>query len=80
GEIENYDKTLAELRAQRDQAMTDEPQLNTLSQQLRTAEKSYALYSDNLEQARIDHELDNSQISNIALIEHATLNPARVFP
>lgn len=80
GEIENYDKTLTELRAQRDQAMTDEPQLNTLSQQLRTAEKSYALYSDNLEQARIDHELDNSQISNIALIEHATLNPARVFP
>lgn len=80
GEIENYDKTLAELRTQRDQAMTDEPQLNTLSQQLRTAEKSYALYSDNLEQARIDHELDNSQISNIALIEHATLNPARVFP
>ena len=80
GEIENYDKTLAELRAQRDQAMTDEPELNKLTQQLRTAEKSYALYSENLEQARIDHELDSSQISNIALIEHATLNPARVFP
>lgn len=80
GEIENYDKTLAELRAQRDKAMTDEPELNKLTQQLRTAEKSYALYSENLEQARIDHELDSSQISNIALIEHATLNPARVFP
>ena len=80
GEIENYDKTLAELRAQRDQAMTDEPELNKLTQQLRTAEKSYALYSENLEQARIDHALDSSQISNIALIEHATLNPARVFP
>ena len=80
GEIENYEKTLAELRAQRDQAMTDEPELNKLTQQLRTAEKSYALYSENLEQARIDHELDSSQISNIALIEHATLNPARVFP
>lgn len=40
GEIENYDKTLAELRDQRDKAMTDEPELNKLSQQLRAAEKA----------------------------------------
>ncbi|MFC6299188.1 lipopolysaccharide biosynthesis protein [Pseudomonas sp. CCM 7893] len=80
GQIEDYDKTLETLRTERDQVMTDEPELNRLTQQLHTAEKSYALYSENLEQARIDHELDSSQISNIALIEHATLNPARVFP
>ncbi|MFO2466447.1 exopolysaccharide transport family protein [Pseudomonas sp. 15FMM2] len=80
GEIENYDKVLDTLRTERDRVMTEEPELNRLTQQLRTAEKSYALYSQNLEQARIDHELDSSQISNIALIEHATLNPARVFP
>lgn len=80
GQIDNYDKTLTALRTERDRVMTEEPELNRLTQQLRTAEKSYALYSENLEQARIDHELDSSQISNIALIEHATLNPARVFP
>ncbi|KWU52834.1 exopolysaccharide transport family protein [Pseudomonas palleroniana] len=80
GQIDSYDKTLAALRTERDRVMTEEPELNRLTQQLRTAEKSYALYSENLEQARIDHELDTSQISNIALIEHATLNPARVFP
>lgn len=80
GQIESYDKTLDALRTERDRVMTEEPELNRLTQQLRTAEKSYALYSENLEQARIDHELDSSQISNIALIEHATLNPARVFP
>lgn len=80
GEIDSYDKLLDALRTERDRVMTEEPELNRLTQQLRTAEKSYALYSENLEQARIDHALDSSQISNIALIEHATLNPARVFP
>ncbi|MDI2590232.1 exopolysaccharide transport family protein [Pseudomonas sp. 681] len=80
GQIADYDKNLDALRTERDRVMTDEPVLNRLTQQLNTAEKSYALYSENLEQARIDHELDSSQISNIALIEHATLNPARVFP
>ncbi|AKA22425.1 GumC family protein [Pseudomonas chlororaphis] len=80
GQIEDYDKNLAALRAERDRVLGDEPELNRLTQQLRTAEKSYALYSENLEQARIDHELDSSQISNIAIIEHATFNPSRVFP
>lgn len=80
GQIEDYDKTLAALRTERDRVLSDEPELNRLTQQLRTAEKSYALYSENLEQARIDHELDSSQISNIAIIEHATFNPSRVFP
>lgn len=80
GQIADYDKTLEALRVERDRVLTDQPELNRLTQQLQAAEKSYALYSDNLEQARIDHELDSSQISNIAIIEHATFNPARVFP
>jgi uncharacterized protein involved in exopolysaccharide biosynthesis len=80
GEIGGYDQTLTGLRQDRDQVMTDEPELNHLTLQLTTAEKSFALYSENLEQARIDQALDTSQISNIALIERATFNPARVFP
>lgn len=80
GQIGGYDQTLAGLRQDRDQVMTDEPELNRLTLQLTTAEKSFALYSENLEQARIDQALDTSQISNIALIELATYNPTRVFP
>jgi uncharacterized protein involved in exopolysaccharide biosynthesis len=80
GQIEDYEKALAVLRTERDGVLTDEPELNRLTQQLHTAEKSYALYSENLEQARIDHALDSSRISNIAIIEHATFNPARIFP
>lgn len=75
-----YDRELTALRKERDRVLGDEPELNRLQLELETAEKSFALYSENLEKARIDHALDTSQISNIAQIEQATLNPARVFP
>ncbi len=54
--------------------------MTRLGRELSTAERNYALYVDNLEKSRIDRELDNSQISNIAVIEEATLNPGRIFP
>lgn len=71
---------LAKLEADRTQAVGLEPELSQLQLELDAAEKSFALYSDSLEKARIDRELDASQISNIAVIEQATLNPSRVFP
>ena len=80
GQIREHDQQLAQLRAERQRIMSNEPQINRLQLELDSAEKSYALYAENLEKARIDQELDNSQISNIALIEHATFNPSRVFP
>jgi uncharacterized protein involved in exopolysaccharide biosynthesis len=79
-QIAEYDRELAALRKERDRVLGDEPELNRLQLELETAEKSFALYAENLEKARIDHALDTSQISNIAQIEQATLNPARVFP
>ncbi len=71
---------LAKLEADRTQAVGLEPELSQLQLELDAAEKSFALYSDSLEKARIDRELDASQISNIAVVEQATLNPSRVFP
>ncbi|SHM92098.1 Uncharacterized protein involved in exopolysaccharide biosynthesis [Pseudomonas asturiensis] len=71
---------IAQLEADRQLALNLEPELSRLQNELDAAEKSYALYTDSLEKARIDRELDNSQISNIATIEDATYNPSRVFP
>lgn len=71
---------LAQLEKDRQLALSLEPELSRLQSELSANEKSYALYTDSLEKARIDRELDKSQISNIAIIEEATLNPSRVFP
>lgn len=73
-------KQLAKLEAQRKSAMAIEPELARLARELSASERNYALYVDDLEKSRIDRELDKSQISNIAVIEQATLNPGRVFP
>lgn len=73
-------KQLVNLEAQRKEAMEIEPELARLARELSATERNYALYVDNLEKSRIDRELDKSQISNIAVIEEATLNPGRIFP
>jgi len=71
---------LAKLEEDRRRALAIEPELARLQRELDAAEKSFALYSDSTEKARIDRELDNNRISNIAVIEDATFNPSRVFP
>ncbi|WP_325985081.1 lipopolysaccharide biosynthesis protein [Pseudomonas protegens] len=71
---------LLKLEQERHQALAVEPELARLQRELSAAEKSFALYSDSTEKARIDRELDQSQISNIAVIEEATFKPSRVFP
>lgn len=71
---------LLKLEQDRRQALALEPELARLQRELSAAEKSFALYSDSTEKARIDRELDQSQISNIAVIEEATFQPSRIFP
>ncbi len=73
-------KQLIKLEIQRREALTIEPELARLQREMNAAELNYTLYTDRMEKSRIDRELDKSQISNIALIEQATLNPARIFP
>ncbi|OHC26435.1 MAG: lipopolysaccharide biosynthesis protein [Pseudomonadales bacterium RIFCSPLOWO2_12_59_9] len=80
GQLSNYEKHLKQMQQERSQVLTDEPQVSQLQMQLQSAEQSFALYANSQEKARINRELDNSQISNIAQIEHATFNPSRTFP
>jgi uncharacterized protein involved in exopolysaccharide biosynthesis len=79
-QLTEQDKQLAELEAQRSEAMALEPTLARMNRELQAAERNYRLYVESLEKSRIDRELDNSQISNISVIEEATYNPGRVFP
>ncbi|WP_191488902.1 GumC family protein [Pseudomonas sp. FEN] len=69
-----------QLEQDRRQALALEPEMDRLQRELDAAQKNFALYSSSTEKARIDRELDKSQISNIAVIEPATLNESRVFP
>jgi uncharacterized protein involved in exopolysaccharide biosynthesis len=79
-QLKRQEQQLAALEQERAQAMATEPQLAQLQRALTVEESNYLLYAESLEKARIDRELDGSSISNIAIIEEATLNPSRVFP
>lgn len=74
------DEQLKLLEDERAKALSVEPDLARMQRELAAAEKNFVLYNESLEKARIDRELDNSRISNIAIIETATFNPSRVFP
>ncbi|RMX03533.1 lipopolysaccharide biosynthesis protein [Corticibacter populi] len=80
GQIADYQEQIESLRQQRLDVQAQEPEILRLSMELDNAEKSYALYAANVEKARIDRELDLNQISNVAIIEAATINRSRVFP
>jgi polysaccharide biosynthesis protein PslE len=79
-QLKRQENQLAALEQERSKAMATEPQLAQLQRALAAEERNYVLYAESLEKARIDRELDDSSISNIAIIEEATLNPSRVFP
>jgi uncharacterized protein involved in exopolysaccharide biosynthesis len=79
-QLQQLDTQLVQLEKDREQALSLEPQFSRLQNELDAEEKNFVLYTDSLEKARIDRELDKSRISNIAIIEQATLNPSRVFP
>jgi uncharacterized protein involved in exopolysaccharide biosynthesis len=61
-------------------AVAAEPEISRLQRALAALEKNQALYAESLEKSRIDGALDRERISNIAVIEEPTFNPARVFP
>lgn len=79
-QLVRQDGHLEKLEQDRAKALAAEPEVARLQRALTAAEKNFALYNESLEKARIDRELDDSRISNIAIIEQATLNPSRVFP
>ncbi len=79
-QLAKQETQLATLEGERNKALNAEPEISRLQRALSMAEKNSALYRESLENSRIERELDNSRISNISVIQHATLNPTRVFP
>ncbi|WP_293933359.1 exopolysaccharide transport family protein [Iodobacter sp.] len=79
-QIAAYDQELLKLKQERQRILSVDPDLSRLERDLAVAEKNYLLYVNSLEKSRIDRELDNNRISNIAVIEQATFTPSRVFP
>lgn len=79
-QLQQLDMQLEQLEKDRQKALDMQPQFSRLQSQLEAENKNYALYTVSLERARIDRELDDKRISNIAVVEPATLNPTKVFP
>lgn len=73
-------RQIRELIAARERVMAIEPRASVLEHLLRTAEHNYAHYMGDAEKARIAQALSANRISNVAVVEPATLDPARVFP
>jgi len=61
--------TQAELKALNDAGV----KITALTREVEIQEANYRKYSENLEQARIDHALENGKISNINVVQSATL-------
>lgn len=78
--IESKTAQIDQLQQERMNVLQEEPKAAKLLRLIDAAEKNYMLYTQSLEKARIDRELDVNRISNIAVVEAATLNEARVFP
>jgi uncharacterized protein involved in exopolysaccharide biosynthesis len=57
-----------------------EMQIRQLERETQLLEESYATYADYLEQARIDGELQRQRISNVNVLQHATLQSKPVSP
>lgn len=57
-----------------------EAQLAELQRQLDIAQANYVKYSDKLEEARINRELDTERISNVKVVQSATLTLKAVSP
>lgn len=79
-EVVGINGQIAELTEERATIINQEPEISRLTMQLDSAEKSYALYTENLEKARIDKALDSSLISNISIVEPANAAAGRIFP
>ncbi|MFB0525788.1 MAG: GumC family protein, partial [Phycisphaerae bacterium] len=66
----------AELKALNDAGV----KITALTREIEIQEANYRRYSENLEQARIDHALESGKISNINVVQSATLPIKSVRP
>ena len=70
---------LTQLRAELNQIDQLEAPIRRLDYEKELLEGKYRIYLENKEQARVNQELESKQISNISIVQHATL-PSRPDP
>ena len=73
---EQREGILAELR----QLNADGVTVEELEREVMVARNNWIQYSENLEQARIDQQREESRVSNVSLAQSATLNEKPVSP
>lgn len=71
--VENLKKRLADAQAGLKTLNEADLRITHLKREIDIQEANYRKYSDNLEQARIDHALEIGKISNISVVQPATL-------
>jgi len=78
--IEAQKKGLKEARAELRTLNDAEVRIANLMREISTREANYRKYSENLEQARIDQAMESERISNISVVQPATLPIKAVRP
>lgn len=78
--VEAHKKELKEVRAELRTLNDAEVRMANLMREISTREANYRRYSENLEQARIDQAMENERISNISVVQPATLPIKAVRP
>ena len=77
--VENLRVQLAKSQAGLKTLNDAEMKIKQLTREISIQEANYQRYSENLEQSRIDYALENEKISNISVVEPATL-PVKPVP
>lgn len=71
--VENLGGQLADAQAGLKALNDADRRITRLKREISIQEANYRRYSENLEQARIDHALESEKISNISVVQSATL-------
>ncbi|MCA9246072.1 MAG: GumC family protein [Planctomycetales bacterium] len=74
-QAEETRRQLAEARRDVEQFNENEYRIAELEREIQLLDTNYRKYSDNLEQARIDHSLESRRMSNISVVQPATFEP-----
>jgi len=78
--VETQKKQLVDARAELRTLNESEVKLIQLTREISIQETNYRKYSENLEQARIDHAMEADKISNISVVQPATLPMKPIRP
>ena len=78
--VEAQKKEFADARTQLKTLNDAEVKMTRLTREVSIQEANYRKYSENLEQARIDHALETDRISNISVVQAATFPIKAVRP